>query len=514
MSCAFFLKRIGSDLSAVPVPVFRFIFWWLREPQPPKGCHYNRGWKGKSLHFCELCEISLRTLFVNRNFTNKTELLRTSVFKPISDVNQFKNNLLNWAQQFREVVFLDSNHYPQHYGSYDCVLACDALTSIKTDYHNAFDDLKQYQQEAKDWLFGYLSYDLKNDTESLNSGNFDGLHFPDLFFFQPKKLFLLKGNELEICYLNMCDDELDYDFAEIVENKKQEVKSRKLEVRSFRHTETVEVQQRISKEKYLQKVNEMLTHIHRGDIYEANFCMEFFAEKTEIHPLEIYQKLNAISEPPFAAFFKNNTDFLLSASPERYLRKEGTKVISQPIKGTSKRFSDLELDNQSKTDLFQNPKERSENIMIVDLVRNDLSQTATKGSVKVEELCGIYSFKQVHQMISTIVSEVDETTSPIEIIKTTFPMGSMTGAPKISAMKLIEELEETKRGLYSGAVGYFTPNNDFDFNVVIRSILYNSKEKYVSFSVGSAITAESKPESEYEECLLKAKAMREVLTEN
>lgn len=428
--------------------------------------------------------------------------MRTSVFKPISGVNQFKNNLLNWAQQFREVVFLDSNNYPQHYGSYDCVLACDALTSIKTDYHNAFDDLKQYQQEAKDWLFGYLSYDLKNDTESLNSGNFDGLHFPDLFFFQPKKLFLLKGNELEICYLNMCDDEIEEDFAEI---------SKQSSVFSKQKTE-IKIQQRISKEKYLQKVNEMLTHIHRGDIYEANFCMEFFAQNAEIHPIEIYQKLNAISEPPFAAFFKNNNDFLLSASPERYIRKEGTKIISQPIKGTSKRFSDSILDEQSKTELSQNPKERSENIMIVDLVRNDLSHTATKGSVKVEELCGIYSFKQVHQMISTIVSEVDETTSPIEIIKTTFPMGSMTGAPKISAMKIIETLEETKRGLYSGAVGYFTPNNDFDFNVVIRSILYNSKEKYVSFSVGSAITAESKPESEYEECLLKAKAMREVLS--
>lgn len=409
---------------------------------------------------------------------------------------------MNWAQQFREVTFLDSNSYPQHYGSYDCVLACDAFTSVKTDYHNAFEDLKQYQQQTKDWLFGYLSYDLKNDTEKLKSGNFDGLHFPDLFFFQPKKLFLLKGSELEIRYLNMCDDELEEDFKEI----------RKLKTESFVVMPSgVEVQQRISKEKYLEKVNEMLKHIHRGDIYEANFCMEFYAENSEIYPLDIYQKLNAISEPPFASFFKNNTDFLLSASPERYLRKEGSKIISQPIKGTAKRLFDDELDNQSKIDLEQNPKERSENIMIVDLVRNDLSHTATKGSVKVEELCSIYTFKQVHQMISTIVSTVEKSTSPIEIIKTTFPMGSMTGAPKISAMQIIEDLEETKRGLYSGAVGYFTPENDFDFNVVIRSILYNSREKYISFSVGSAITAESKPEMEYEECLLKAKAMHEVL---
>ncbi|MFY7988966.1 MAG: chorismate-binding protein, partial [Flavobacterium sp.] len=194
-----------------------------------------------------------------------------------------------------------------------------------------------------------------------------------------------------------------------------------------------------------------------------------------------------------------------------YLRKEGLKVISQPIKGTARRSLDVKQDEQLKSDLAQNEKERSENIMIVDLVRNDLSHTATKGSVQVEELCQIYTFKQVHQMISTIVSEVENTTSPIEILRTTFPMGSMTGAPKISAMQIIEALEETKRGLYSGTVGYFTPTGDFDFNVVIRSILYNSQNKYLSFSVGSAVTAQAIPEMEYEECLLKAKAMFEVL---
>jgi para-aminobenzoate synthetase component 1 len=256
----------------------------------------------------------------------------------------------------------------------------------------------------------------------------------------------------------------------------------------------------------------MLEHIHRGDIYEANFCMEFYANNAVIEPLEIYQKLNNISKPPFATFYRNQHQYLLCASPERYIRKEANKIISQPIKGTAKRFTDSVLDENSKTELATNPKERSENIMIVDLVRNDLSHTANKGTVAVEELCGIYSFEQVHQMISTVVSTTDSSTSPIEILKTTFPMGSMTGAPKISAMKIIEELEETKRGLYSGAVGYFTPDNDFDFNVVIRSILYNAKEEYLSFSVGSAITSQSVPEMEYEECLLKAKAMFEVLS--
>jgi para-aminobenzoate synthetase component 1 len=274
----------------------------------------------------------------------------------------------------------------------------------------------------------------------------------------------------------------------------------------------IRIQQRISKENYITKVGKMLEHIQRGDIYEANFCMEFYAEKAVINPLEIYQKLNAISEAPFSVYFKNENQFLLSASPERYLKKVDSKVISQPIKGTSKRFSESDLDDKSKNDLESNEKERSENIMIVDLVRNDLSRTASKGSVEVEELCGIYSFQQVHQMISTITSQVENTISPVEIVRTTFPMGSMTGAPKISAMNIIENLEETKRGLYSGAVGYFTPNGDFDFNVVIRSILYNSQNQYVSYSVGSAITSLSEPEKEYEECLLKAKAMFAVLS--
>jgi len=426
--------------------------------------------------------------------------LRTVISKKIENPEVFKSQLLLWSQQFREVVFLDSNDYPSKYSSFDCVLAVDAFTSLQTDYHNAFEDLKQYQQQTKDWLFGYLSYDLKNDTEDLYSTNFDGLEFPDLFFFQPKKLFFLKGNELEMHYLYLCDDELESDFHDII-NCKLQTKNHK----------PLDIKQRISKESYLSKVRSMLEHINRGDIYEANFCMEFYAENATIDPSNIYQKLNSISKPPFATFFKNNQYYLLCASPERYLRKEENKVISQPIKGTAKRFSDSVLDENSKKELSENPKERSENIMIVDLVRNDLSHTATKGSVEVEELCGVYTFKQVHQMISTVISKVESTIPPIEILQTTFPMGSMTGAPKISAMKIIEELEETKRGLYSGAVGYFTPTNDFDFNVVIRSILYNAQNKYLSFSVGSAITAQSIAELEYEECLLKAKAMFEVL---
>ena len=431
--------------------------------------------------------------------------MRTNSIKHITNPALFKEKISLWSQQFREVTILDSNSQSnenQLYKSYDLIVAVEAFISIQTDYEKAFEDVYQYQSKTNDWLFGYLSYDLKNDIEALESNNYDGLHFPDLYFFQPKKIFLLKDTTLEIQYLNMCDDEIDSDFEDILNQSKIESQKSK-----------VSIEQRISKENYLKKVNKMLAHIHRGDIYEANFCMEFYAEESVIAPYEVYKKLNEISDAPFSVYFKKNQHYLLSASPERYLKKENEKVISQPIKGTAKRNSNSELDEQNKVALQNNAKERSENIMIVDLVRNDLSQTATKSSVEVEELCNVYSFKQVHQMISTITSNVSHTTSPIEILRTTFPMGSMTGAPKISAMKIIEELEETKRGLYSGAVGYFTPSGNFDFNVVIRSILYNSDNKYLSFSVGSAITSEAIPENEYEECLLKAKAMFEVLRE-
>lgn len=396
---------------------------------------------------------------------------------------------------------MEGNGYPEEYSSFDCILAVDAFTSIKTDFHNAFDDLKQYKQTTKDWLFGYLSYDLKNDIEDLKSNNFDGLEFPDLFFFQPKKVFLLKENQLEMQYLRFCDDEFEDDFTEIIQTYSE----------SFASLNKIEIKQRISKDVYVEKVNQMLHHIHIGDMYEANFCMEFYAENAIINPLEKFRKLNEISQAPFSVFFKNHKHFLLSASPERYLKKVGETIISQPIKGTSRRFADPIEDEKSKNSLASDEKERAENIMITDLVRNDLSHTAQKGSVEVKELCGIYSFLQVHQMISTVISKLDQQYSAVDVLKSTFPMGSMTGAPKISVMKIIENLEETKRGLYSGAVGYFSPEGDFDFNVVIRSILYNQEKQYVSFSVGSAITSQSVPEKEYEECLLKAKAMHEVL---
>ncbi|SDR67513.1 para-aminobenzoate synthetase component 1 [Gramella sp. MAR_2010_147] len=410
--------------------------------------------------------------------------------------------MLSWSRQFQEIAWLDSNDYESNTGEYEAILAVEAFTAIKTDHLNAFDKLKEYQETTADWIFGYLSYDLKNDVENLKSSNFDGLHFPDLYFFQPQKLIFIKNDQIEFHYLKMVDDEIEDDFEAIQD----------FEIKVDPEHTPVKVNARISKDEYLEKIGLMLNHIHRGDIYEANFCQEYYAENVTIDPFNIYRSLNEISSPPFAAFLKLEHVNLISASPERYLRKHRQELLSQPIKGTARRAENIEEDKQIAAQLAQDPKEQSENVMIVDLVRNDLSRIAKKGSVKVDELCKVYSFKQVHQMVSSVTAEIADNIPPVEALRTSFPMGSMTGAPKISAMKIIEELEESKRGLYSGAVGYFTPEGDFDFNVVIRSILYNSENKYLSFSVGGAITAKSDPEKEYDECLLKAKAMREVLT--
>jgi len=430
--------------------------------------------------------------------------LRKTVAYAISNIVQFKKAALQWAQQFDEVTWLDSNkHTSNNYSSFDALLAVDGLTAFVTDATNAFNEFKEYQATTKDWLFGYLSYDLKNDVEHLYSDNCDRLLFPELYFYQPKKIIRIIGDTAEFIYLNMVEDEIEEDFKaisnlELLEDKKKASKDIKIKLRIF-------------KDEYFRKVNKMLQYIQRGDIYEANFCQEFYAEDTEINPLRVYNKFNTISKAPFATYLKVQDKYVLSASPERYIKKQGCKLISQPIKGTAKRSKDEKEDNDLKDNLFLDEKERAENIMIVDLVRNDLSKSATKGSVKVEELCKVYSFEQVHQMISTVTAEISKEKNIVEVLKETFPMGSMTGAPKVSAMEIIEELESFKRGVYSGAVGYITPEQDFDFNVIIRSILYNATEKYVSYAVGGAITAKAIPEKEYEECLLKAKAMRQVL---
>ena len=268
----------------------------------------------------------------------------------------------------------------------------------------------------------------------------------------------------------------------------------------------------MSRDEYIHRLKQVKEHIHRGDCYEINFCQSFFAKQVNIDAVYFYHKLTSLSPNPFSAFYRINERYCMCASPERFLRKNGNVVISQPIKGTSKRvLSDMLLDEANKQYLVHSPKERSENVMIVDLVRNDLSKVCMEGSVHVSELFAVYSFPQVHQLISTVKGKVDEEVDWTDIIKACFPMGSMTGAPKKKVLELINRYEEIPRGIFSGSIGYVTPDRDFDFNVVIRSLMYDASKQLINFKAGGGITFNSDADKEYEESLLKAEAIMHVL---
>jgi len=408
--------------------------------------------------------------------------------------------------QFNRVCVFDSNTQANDQTFINCskLIAVGSVQElIVNEEGDALRQLQQFIDASKGWLFGYLSYDLKNEIENLSSKNEDGVQFPLLHFFSP--LLILEVNQesttvhFDDLYISKVKVESTVEFL------------LKGALANTATTSPVSIQSKITKQEYLMAVKALQQHIRKGDIYEINFCQEFFAAQTVIQPVEVYNKLNSISAAPFAAYCNFGDHQLICSSPERFLQKHNKHLISQPIKGTIRRSSDPTEDDHLKQELQHSEKERSENVMIVDLVRNDLSRIAERGTVKADELFGAYTFKQVHQLISTISCEVKNELSFTDIIRSTFPMGSMTGAPKVRAMQLIEQYEKTKRGLYSGAIGYINPQGDFDFNVVIRSILYNEKEQYVSFMVGSAITDKADAEKEYEECLLKAKALFEVL---
>ena len=325
----------------------------------------------------------------------------------------------------------------------------------------------------------FINYDYKNHIEHFTEKNNNPLHFPKQLFIDVEKTILLK--ELDIQVNGQIQQQI--------------------------HIETT-----TSKEEYITKVNALKQHIQQGDIYEINYCITFEAKNVSINPLLIYQKLNAISNASYSAFVKFDKHYIISSSPELFLKKKDVTLITKPIKGTAKRGLSVQEDDLIKKDLQSNLKERTENVMIVDVARNDLSRIAKKGTVSVDKLCEIESYQQVHQMVSTVSCELKNNTSFDDIINATFPMASMTGAPKIRAMELIDEFELYNRGPYSGALGYIDENENFDLSVLIRSIFYDSEKHYLSFTVGSAITSMCNPEDEFEECLLKAKAMMEVLS--
>ena len=415
----------------------------------------------------------------------------------LTDPEQFRKQALAWASDYSHCTYFNHNNVHKYpYGPFDEILAAGAQKVLTFNGSDDFEQLKQHYIQEKDWMIGYLAYDLKNQVEDLKSEHHDHVSFPDISFYIPEHLLFFKGDAVYIESNSLPSDI----FETIHETALASTKTQK-----------TNIEQRVSRQQYISTVNSLKNHILEGDIYEINYCMDFTALNTNIDPLQVYLKLTALSPTPFSAYHKFGYNYLICASPERFLKKQGQKLISQPIKGTAKRGVSSYEDEKIKQRLRTDEKELAENMMIVDLVRNDLSKSSKTGSVKVDEMFGIYTFKQLHQMISTVTSELSGDIHFVDAIKNAFPMGSMTGAPKIKVMQLIEQYESCKRGLYSGAMGYITPSGDFDFNVVIRSILYNAKTASLSFQVGSAITYDAQPELEYDECLLKAKAILETL---
>jgi len=399
--------------------------------------------------------------------------------------------------QFDHACYLDSNGYRDNYGNIDVFIAVGSVASFTSDGHDTFPKLQRFiDSHPNTWIPGFLGYDLKNELEELHSRHPNLIGFPDAYFFVPQYTLLIGQYNVEI---------KGADPRAIVKQIEATVLTE--EPPGFKG----QLKYRMNRAAYASAFAGLQHHIRKGDIYEVNLCQEFFADTASLNPLGAYRRLNEVSPTPFSCFFKFGQKYILSASPERFLSKNGDILLSQPIKGTAPRGKTASEDEQLKATLAANPKEISENIMIVDLVRNDLTRSAQPGTVKASELLQIHSFKQVHQLISTVTCRIRDGLNATETIRNTFPPGSMTGAPKISAMKLIDQYENSRRGIYSGALGYFSPHGNYDFSVVIRTMLYNAENGYLSFHTGGAITDSADAENEYNECLLKGKALFEVL---
>ncbi len=364
---------------------------------------------------------------------------RPFVSFPFSDLSNVKQQVLNWSVRFDTCCFLDNQQFESPENSYECLMAAGEKAGLKASAGDAFEKLRQFSISQNDWLFGHFSFDLKSETENSPSALPDRIRFPDMYFFVPEIILLIHPGQLEI---GMEGDRHEEVWEEILNAAPKTEEP---------NVKRAAVQKRISREEYIQTIRQLQHHIQRGDCYEINFCQEFYIENWDPDPLGLYEALNRISPSPFSAFYKTGDKYLLCASPERYLKRTADLILSQPIKGTAAR--DLEnpiRDEDLKAGLADSEKDKAENVMVVDLVRNDLSKICERDSVRVSELFGIYSFAQVHQMISTIVGRPLPGLHWTDLVKGSFPMGSMTGAPKKRVLELIEQYEKTKRGLFQG----------------------------------------------------------------
>lgn len=415
-----------------------------------------------------------------------------------------KQKMLSWCKQFGIFLFLDSNQYASQYDSYECLLAVGNETISLNHQLSKLDSLYQYHLQHKDWLFGHIAYDYKNELESRLSSNHVSKHqYDNISFFCPAVVCSINKEQTILTIESLLLSPVEVYQSIITATI----------CLSF-SLPPVSFQPIIAEQDYIHLVEQLRKHIEEGDCYEINFCGACFSFVQNLDTLSAFNKLNTLSPAPFAAYYRLHQQYMMCASPERYLRKTNKEIIAQPIKGTARRSSNVTEDNLLKNNLRNSIKEQAENVMIVDLMRNDLSRSCDVGSIEVKELFGIYSFPQVHQMISTISGQLKEGVPFTDAIKYSFPMGSMTGAPKIKVMELIEQYEQSRRALFSGTVGYITPSGDFDFNVIIRSLFYNESNKFLSYQTGGAITYDSNAKQEYDEMRLKAKALEQIFSQS
>lgn len=410
--------------------------------------------------------------------------------------------MLDWSKQFSILLFLDSSGYTDQHSRYACLLAVNAVHIISWSDKDVLDELNQWHTQNRDWLFGHICYDYKNQLEQkLSSKHHAKHHYAPLHFFCPEIVCYINAQQSELCIESLGPS--PEDIFEAISS-------------SLPFTPallpSLQFQQRTERSAYLQTIDRLRQHIYNGDCYEINYCCESFCEAAAINAPDVFYRLNTLSPAPFAAYYRLHKQYMMCASPERYLYKKGNRVLSQPIKGTARRGEHAEEDNLMKKRLRNSRKEQAENVMIVDLTRNDLARSCETGSVKMDELFGIYTFPQVHQMISTVSGTLRTDMHFTDAIRYSFPMGSMTGAPKMKVMQLIDEYELSRRELFSGTVGYITPDTDFDFNVIIRSLFYNEETRYLSYQTGGAITYDSDPLQEWEEMRLKAWALERIFS--
>lgn len=416
-----------------------------------------------------------------------------------ADAGLLKQRMLSWANRFSILLFLDSNSYASPHSGYECLLAAGAARVIGDEEFKPFEALNRERRERPDWLFGHVCYDYKNVLEPGLQSRHEKRHgWQELQFFVPQTVCTI-SRDLNVLTIESFDEPDVVHKAIMAADDGGATPLPALQFAPF-----------VQREEYLATVERLRKHIKDGDCYEINYCSGGSAKVDRLDTLATFHQLNALSPAPFAAYYRQGNNYMMCASPERYLRKEGDKLICQPIKGTAKRQGDAPADEAAKAALREDIKERAENVMIVDLVRNDLARCCEVGSVAVEELFGIYSFPQVHQMISTVSGRLRDDATFADALRTTFPMGSMTGAPKYKVMQLTDAYEPVRRELFSGTVGYISSDGDMDFNVIIRSLFYNAADGYLSYSTGGAITYDSVPEKEWEEMRLKAWALERI----